>query len=92
MALAVRSGQKTDGVNTRFNHPERAALLAAAREASGNRPGFDLSVWSWFEPEYADADHPFHKELTADGVTRLIMLQRGAPDVAAIEATAKYLR
>jgi hypothetical protein len=66
-------------------------LLAAAREASGNRPGFDLSVWSWFEPEYADADHPFHKELTADGVTRLIMFQRGAPDVAAIAATAKYL-
>jgi hypothetical protein len=48
-------------------------------------------VWSWFEPEYADADHPFHKELTADGVTRLIMFQRGAPDVAAIAATAKYL-
>ena len=92
MALAVRSGQMADGVNTRFNHPERAALLAAAREASGNRPGFDLSVWSWFEPEYADADHPFHKELTADGVTRLIMFQRGAPDVAAIASTAKYLR
>ena len=91
MALSVRSGKMTDGVNTRFNHPERAALLAAAREASGNRPGFDLSVWSWFEPEYADADHPFHKELTADGVTRLIMFQRGAPDVAAIAATAKYL-
>jgi hypothetical protein len=67
-------------------------LLAAAREASGNRPDFDSSVWSWFEPEYADADHPFHKELTADGVTRLIMFQRGAPDVAAIAATAKYSR
>ena len=92
MALAVRSGQMADGVNTRFNHPERAEFFAAAREASGNRPDFDVSVWSWFEPEYADADHPFHKELAADGVTRLIMFQRGAPDVAAITATAKYLR
>ena len=92
MALAIRSGQMADGVNTRFNHPERAALLAAAREASGNRSDFDSSVWSWFEPEYADAEHPFHKELAAEGVTRLIMLQRGAPDVAAIAATAKYLR
>ena len=91
MALAVRSGQMADGVNTRFNHPERAALLAAAREASGNRHGFDFSVWSWFEPEYADADHPLHKELVAEGVTRLIMFQRGAPDVGAISATAKYL-
>jgi alkanesulfonate monooxygenase SsuD/methylene tetrahydromethanopterin reductase-like flavin-dependent oxidoreductase (luciferase family) len=92
MALAVKSGQKADGVNTRFNHPQRAALLAAAHEASGNRPGFDLSVWSWFEPEYADADHSFHKELLAEGVTRLIMFQRGVPDIAAITATAKYLR
>lgn len=92
MALARRAGEMTDGVNTRFNHPERAALIAAAREASGNRPDFDTSVWSWFEPEYADAAHPFHKELIAEGVTRLIMFQRGAPDVAAIAATTKYLR
>ena len=92
MALARRAGEMTDGVNTRFNHPERAALIAAAREASGNRPDFDTSVWSWFEPEYADPAHPFHKELLAEGVTRLIMFQRGAPDVAAISATAKYLR
>ena len=92
MALAVRSGQMADGVNTRFNHPERAALLAAAREASGNRPGFDMSVWSWFTPEYADADHPFHKELLAEGVTRLIMFERGAPDIATIASITKYLR
>jgi len=91
MALAIRAGQTTDGVNTRFNHPERAALFAAAREASGNRSDFDSSVWSWFEPEYADADHPFHKELVAEGVTRLIMFERGAPEVAAIASVVKYL-
>jgi hypothetical protein len=51
-----------------------------------------MSVWSWFTPEYADADHPFHKELLGEGVTRLIMFERGAPDVAAIASTAKYLR
>ena len=92
MALARRAGELTDGVNTRFNHPERAVLITAAVEASGHRPDFDTSVWSWFEPEYADAAHPFHKELLAEGVTRLIMFQRGAPDVAAIASVAKYLR
>ncbi|MEY3559365.1 MAG: hypothetical protein RL374_2071 [Actinomycetota bacterium] len=91
MSLAIRSGQIADGVNTRFNHPERAALLAAARDASGNRPGFDTSVWSWFQPEYADADHPFQKELMAEGVTRLIMFVRGAPDLATISSTSRYL-
>jgi hypothetical protein len=82
----------TDGVNTRFNHPQRAALLTAARDASGNRADFDTSVWSWFKPEYADAEHPFHKELVAEGVTRLIMFERSAPDVAAVASTAKHLR
>jgi alkanesulfonate monooxygenase SsuD/methylene tetrahydromethanopterin reductase-like flavin-dependent oxidoreductase (luciferase family) len=91
MALARRAGEIADGVNTRFNHPERASLIAAAIEASGHRPGFDASVWSWFKPEYADTEHPFHKELVAEGVTRLIMFERGAPDVAAIASTAKYL-
>mgnify|MGYP000256145468 CR=1 FL=1 len=92
MALAVQSGKMTDGVNTRFNHPERAALLAAAREASGNRADFDTSVWSWFEPEYADPSHPFHQELVADGVTRLIMFEKVGPRVDVIASTRKYLR
>jgi len=92
LALACRAGEMADGVNTRFNHPQRAALITAAVEASGHRPGFDTSVWSWLIPEYADADHPFHKELMAEGVTRLIMFERGAPDVAAIASVAKYLR
>lgn len=90
-ALARRAGQITDGVNTRFNHPDRAALLQGAIEASGHRSGFDASVWSWFVPEYADPAHPFHQELAAEGVTRLIMFERGAPNIDAISSVSRYL-
>jgi alkanesulfonate monooxygenase SsuD/methylene tetrahydromethanopterin reductase-like flavin-dependent oxidoreductase (luciferase family) len=91
MALARLAGQCADGVNTRFNHPERAQLISEAVTASGHRSDFDVSVWSWFEPEYADPEHPFYKELEAEGVTRLILHVRGAPNVDAIAATARYL-
>jgi len=90
-ALARLAGQCADGVNTRFNHPERAQLISEAVTASGHRSDFDVSVWSWFEPEYADPEHPFYKELEAEGVTRLILHVRGAPNVDAIAATARYL-
>jgi len=50
-----------------------------------------VSVWSPFVPEYADPAHPFHQELVADGVTRLIMFDLGAPHVETIEKTRRYL-
>lgn len=91
LALARIAGAHTDGVNTRFNHPDRASLLGAAIGASGHRKDFDVTVWCWFEPEYADAEHPFHRELVAEGVTRLIMFHRNAPDLGRITSVSKYL-
>ncbi|MGA0863859.1 MAG: LLM class flavin-dependent oxidoreductase [Ilumatobacteraceae bacterium] len=78
-ALARRAGALYDGVNVRFNHDQRGELLAIAREASG-RDDFDCSVWAWFEPDLCDADHPLRRELAAEGVTRLVLLVKGAPD------------
>jgi len=91
VGLAEIAGEKLDGVNTRFNHDQRALLLKTAIATSGNRTDFDVSVWSWFEPEYADPDHPFHRELAAEGVTRLIMAVQRNPDLAAISSVARYL-
>ncbi len=91
MSLARRAGALYDGVNVRFNHDQRGELLAAAREASG-RDDFDCSVWAWFEPELCDADHPFRRDLAAEGVTRLVLLVQGVPDPGQIESTARHLR
>jgi len=90
IGLATLAGQHFNGVNTRFNHPERTELIAAAKSAHGDCD-FDVSVWSPFVPEYADPEHPFHQELVADGVTRLIMFDHGAPHLETIEKTSRYL-
>lgn len=90
IGLATLAGHHFSGVNTRFNHPQRAELIAAAKSAHGESE-FDVSVWSPFVPEYADPEHPFHKELVADGVTRLIMFDHGAPHLETIEKTGRYL-
>lgn len=91
LALAEIAGRHLDGVNTRFNHPQRAELLAAARRASGDRAGFDVSVWAPFVPEHADPAHPFQDELRAEGVTRLVLFESGVPDPATIARAARYL-
>ena len=91
VGLATVAGLHLDGMNTRFNHPDRASLIRAALTARGDAPGFDVSVWSPFVPEYADPNHPFHQELVADGVTRLIMFDLGAPHIETIKKTARYL-
>jgi len=88
--LAQLAGQHFNGVNTRFNHPQRAEFIAAAKNVHGS-DNFDVSVWSPFVPEYADPAHPFHQELIADGVTRLIMFDHGAPHLETIERTGRYL-
>lgn len=90
-ALARIAGQIGNGVNTRFDHPQRASLLAEAADAHEGGGDFDVTVWSWFEPEYADADHPFHRELVSEGVTRLVMFHRDAPDLARIRSVSRYL-
>lgn len=89
--LARLAGAHLDGVNIRWNHPERAAILAAARDASGHREGFDVSVWTWFDPALTDADHPLRRELAAEDVTRLVLFHREAPDLAAITAAGRHL-
>ena len=90
-ALARLAGTHCDGVNARFNHPQRGAFLATAKEASSGHANFDLSVWAPFDAAFADPDHSFHKELVAEGVTRLILFQSAATDVAAITSVARYL-
>lgn len=90
-ALAEIAGKHLNGVNIRFNHEQREEVLHVAIAANGGKSGFDVSVWSPFVAEYADPDHAFHKELLAEGVTRLILFQSDATNVEAISSARKYL-
>ena len=90
--LATLAGTHLDGVNTRFNHPQRGAIVRAACTAAAHHTDFDVSVWAPFVPEYADPEHSFYKELLAEGVTRLILFESGSPEPARIAAMSRYLR
>jgi alkanesulfonate monooxygenase SsuD/methylene tetrahydromethanopterin reductase-like flavin-dependent oxidoreductase (luciferase family) len=91
VALARIAGEHLDGVNTRWNHPERRDILHAAREASGNRKDLDVSVWAPFVPEYGDPENSVYQELVAEGVTRLVLFEDGKPDPQKIAAMSRYL-
>lgn len=91
LRLARIAGERFDGMNTRWNHPQRRELIREAQLSAERENSLDISVWSPFVPEYADPNHPLHQELVADGVTRLIMFDTGAPDIAAIELMRQYL-
>lgn len=91
IALARLAGERLNGVNARFNHPQRGEFVAAAREASGYREDFDVSVWAPFNAEFADPAHEFHQELVAEGVNRLILFMSDVVNIDAITYVKKYL-
>jgi alkanesulfonate monooxygenase SsuD/methylene tetrahydromethanopterin reductase-like flavin-dependent oxidoreductase (luciferase family) len=92
VGLARLAGEHLDGVNTRFNHPQRGEFISTARAASGGRGDFDASVWAPFNAEFADPDHEFHKELVADGVDRLVLFMSDVVNIDAITSVARYLK
>jgi len=84
MALAALAGKRCDGVNIRASHERRGEILRVARDAAGDRE-FMVSVWDWFDESLLDENSDTRKQLASEGVNRLILLMRGAPDAARIE-------
>lgn len=91
--LARIAGSRTDGVNIRASHPHRGEILASAIASakSSGRSGFIVSVWEWFDDELLETESPKRRELDKNGVNRLILLMRGAPDMAQIRRAASRL-
>jgi len=90
-ALASRAGALCDGINVRFNHPDRAEFVRVARKSAAGKP-FDVSVWDFFSPEMCDADHPANAAFRAIGIDHVILLVQGAPDPDVVAGCARYLR
>lgn len=91
--LARISGTRTDGVNIRASHPQRAEILASAISAAkkAGRSGFIVSVWEWFDEELLDGKSPTRQEFEKIGVNRLILVMRGTADIAQIRRVASRL-
>ena len=90
-ALARIAGSRTQGVNVRWNHPDRASLLGIARDAHLANAADDdwiSSVWAPWDRALFDPEHPLHAELAAEGVNRIILAVFTPPDLDAIERAA----
>jgi alkanesulfonate monooxygenase SsuD/methylene tetrahydromethanopterin reductase-like flavin-dependent oxidoreductase (luciferase family) len=82
LALAKVAGKRTDGVNIRSSHPQRAEILRVAQDAAAasGKSDFIVSVWDWFDEELLDASSRACQQLVSEGVNRIILLIRGEPD------------
>jgi hypothetical protein len=81
-ALAKVAGIRTDGVNIRSSHPQRAEILRVAQDAAtaAGKSDFIVSVWDWFDEALLDPTSAVCKELGSEGVNKIILLMRGIPD------------
>ena len=81
-ALAQIAGMRTDGVNIRSSHPQRAEILRVAQDAAtaAGKADFIVSVWDWFDEALLDPTSAVCKELASEGVNKIILLMRGVPD------------
>ena len=82
MALARIAGMRTDGINIRASHPQRAEILRVAQDAAtaAGKSDFIVSVWDWFDEALLDPTSTVCKELASEGVNKIILLMRGVPD------------
>lgn len=90
LPLAAWAGAHCDGLNVGHWNPRRADIIAAAREAAGDRP-FEVSVWDEFAPELCDTGHPRVVEHAATGADRLVLTVTRAPDPGVIASCSRYL-
>ena len=81
-ALAKIAGMRTDGINIRASHPQRAEILRVAQDAAtaAGKSDFIVSVWDWFDEALLDPTSAVCKELASEGVNKIVLLMRGVPD------------
>jgi len=84
-ALAGLAGRHADGLNIGVDHPDRAALISAARSATPAEPGrsFEVSAWARWRPALTDPAHADRVALARSGVARLMLALRPAEITAA---------
>jgi len=81
-ALAKIAGMRTDGINIRASHPQRAEILRLAHDTAitAGKADFVVSVWDWFDEALLDASSQTRQQLVSEGVNKIILLMRGVPD------------
>jgi alkanesulfonate monooxygenase SsuD/methylene tetrahydromethanopterin reductase-like flavin-dependent oxidoreductase (luciferase family) len=90
--LARLAGAHADGINIRWDSPERDACVTAAVEArAGSEGWWTTSVWAPWDEHLCDADHPTRQELAAAGVDRLVLMWTDPPSPDAVRRAGARL-
>jgi len=74
VALATLAGARADGINVEWAGRRRDELLAAARAARGDRPGFLLTAWAYWSHELVDPASTERAAMDECGIDRLVLV------------------
>jgi alkanesulfonate monooxygenase SsuD/methylene tetrahydromethanopterin reductase-like flavin-dependent oxidoreductase (luciferase family) len=74
VALATLAGARADGINVEWAGRRRDELLAAARTARGDRPGFLLTAWAYWSPDLVDPESAERRAMHECGIDRLVLV------------------
>jgi len=83
VSLSEVAGRRADGVNVPWHQPWRDECLAAASaEAARHGRPFVRTVWTYFDPDLIDPDHPQRIRMADLDIDRLILAELGRPPSA----------
>jgi alkanesulfonate monooxygenase SsuD/methylene tetrahydromethanopterin reductase-like flavin-dependent oxidoreductase (luciferase family) len=80
VALSRLAGARADGINVPWHHARRDEFFAAADEAAAAADRtVSRSVWSHYDADLLDPEHPVRLEMSANRIDRVILVELGRP-------------
>jgi alkanesulfonate monooxygenase SsuD/methylene tetrahydromethanopterin reductase-like flavin-dependent oxidoreductase (luciferase family) len=80
VALSRIAGRRADGVNAPWHHPRREEFFATAEaEASALGRSVSRTVWTHYDRELLDPEHPMRVEMAAARIDRVVLAHLGHP-------------
>ena len=81
VALAQTAVECADGINIRSDHPQLVEIINSTSEHRSTQPNWEVSVWTKWDQSLLDRAHPTVREWEALGVSRVVLVWHGAPNI-----------
>ncbi len=78
--LSRLAGRRADGINVPWHHPRRDEFFLAADVAAADaHRSVSRSVWTYYDADLLDPEHPTRREMSAARVDRVVLVELGRP-------------